>query len=214
MSDPMSDTVVLIDDEVLVRRGFRHALEEAADVVVVGEACHTTDGLRLAQRHRPRVVITSDVTALAPLRTCVTGGVIALAVAGNDGELHRALTDGARGFLLKRASHEELLAAVRAVARGHAYLCAEVTGRLLDRFEILPPPEEVARGLGSLSERERQVLARMAHGRSNDEIARELYLTCATVKSHVSHILAKLGQPNRMHAALFAQRLGLLSRTG
>lgn len=209
----MPASVLLIDDEVLVRRGFRHALEEAADVVVVGETALVADGLRLAQRHRPHVVITADVTELARLRTCVDGGVIALAAEGTDEQLHRVLSDGARGFLLKRSSHEELLAAVCAVARGHAYLCAEITGRLLDRFEILPPPEEADRGLGLLSERERQVLVRMARGRSNDEIARELYLTCATVKSHVSHILAKLGQPNRMHAALLAQRLGLLSRT-
>ncbi|GAB2836135.1 LuxR C-terminal-related transcriptional regulator [Lentzea nigeriaca] len=209
----MPASVLLIDDEVLVRRGFRLALEEAADVVVVGETARAADGLPLAQRHRPHVVITADVTELARLRTCVGGGVIVLAAEGTDEQLHRVLTDGARGFLLKRSSHEELLAAVYAVARGHAYLCAEMTGRLLDRFEILPPPEEADRGLGLLSERERQVLVRMARGRSNDEIARELYLTCATVKSHVSHILAKLGQPNRMHAALLAQRLGLLSRT-
>ena len=209
----MPASVLLIDDEVLVRRGVRHALEEAADVVVVGETARVADGLLLAQRHRPHVVITADVTELARLRTCVDRGVIVLAAEGSDEQLHRVLTDGARGFLLKRSSHEELLAAVCAVARGHAYLCAEMTGRLLDRFEILPPPEEADRGLGLLSDRERQVLVRMARGRSNDEIARELYLTCATVKSHVSHILAKLGQPNRMHAALLAQRLGLLSRT-
>ncbi|MFC3892812.1 LuxR C-terminal-related transcriptional regulator [Lentzea rhizosphaerae] len=209
----MPVSVLLIDDEVLVRRGFRLALEEAADVVVVGETARVADGLLLAQRHRPHVVITADVTELARLRACVDCGVVVLAAEGTDEQLHRVLTEGARGFLLKRSSHEELLAAVCAVARGHAYLCAEMTGRLLDRFEILPPPEEADRGLGLLSERERQVLIRMARGRSNDEIARELYLTCATVKSHVSHILAKLGQPNRMHAALLAQRLGLLSRT-
>ena len=100
------------------------------------------------------------------------------------------------------------------MARGHAYLCAEVTGRLLDRFEIVPPAEVLDRGLGLLSDRDRQVLVRMGRGRSHDEIARELYLTCATVKSHFSQILAKLGQPNRMHAALLAQRMGLLARTG
>ncbi|MGW6929302.1 LuxR C-terminal-related transcriptional regulator [Lentzea sp. NPDC054927] len=205
--------MLLIDDEVLVRTGFRHALEEDADVVVVGDTARAAEGLLLAQRHRPHVVITADVTAVARLRTCATG-VIVLAVENTDEQLHRVLSDGARGFLLKRSSREELLAAVRAVARGHAYLCAEVTGRLLDRFEIVPPAEELDRGLGLLSDRERQVLVRMARGRSNDEIARELYLTCATVKSHVSHVLAKLGQPNRMHAALLAQRMGLLSRAG
>jgi DNA-binding NarL/FixJ family response regulator len=210
----MPASVLLIDHEVLVRGGIRHALEEAEDVVVVGETARAADGVLLAQRHRPHVVITADVTELARLCTCVDGGgVIVLAAEGSDEQLHRVLTDGARGFLLKRSSHEELLAAVCAVARGHAYLCAEMTGRLLDRFEILPPPEEARRGLELLSERERQVLVRMARGRSNDEIARELYLTCATVKSHVSHILAKLGQPNRMHVALLAQRLGVLSRT-
>lgn len=210
----MLASVLLIDDEVLVRKGFRYALEEAPDVVVVGESARAAEGLPLAQRHRPHVVLTADVTELARLRTCASGGVIVLAVQGTDEQLHRVLAGGARGFLLRSASHEELLAAVRAVAHGHAYLCAEMTGRLLDRFEILPPQEEADRGLGLLSERERQVLVRMARGRSNDEIARELYLTCATVKSHVSHILAKLGQPNRMHAALLAQRLGLLSRAG
>ena len=207
-------SVLLIDDEALVRTGFRHVLEEDADVVVVGDTARAAEGLLLAQRHRPQVVITADVTAIARLRTCATGGVIMLAVQNTDEQLHRVLNDGARGFLLKRSSREELLAAVRAVARGHAYLCAEVTGRLLDRFEIVPPSEEADRGLGLLSDRERQVLVRMARGRSNDEIARELYLTCATVKSHVSHILAKLGQTNRMHAALLAQRMGLLIRTG
>lgn len=210
----MPASVVLIDDEVLVRRGIRHALEDAADIVVVGEAARVADGLRLAQRFQPQVVLTADVTELARLRTWAVGGVIVLAVESTDERLHQALTDGARGFLLKRAGYEELVTAVRAVAQGHAHLCAEVTGRLLDRFEILPPSEEADRGLGLLSDRERQVLVRMARGRSNEEIARELYLTCATVKSHVSHVLAKLGQPNRMHAALLAQRLGLLSRTG
>lgn len=207
-------SVLLIDDEALVRTGFRHVLEEDTDVVVVGDTARAAEGLLLAQRHRPHVVITADVTATARLRPCATGGVIVLAVQNTDEQLHRVLSDGARGFLLKRSSREELLAAVRAVARGHAYLCAEVTGRLLDRFEIVPPAEELDRGLGLLSDRERQVLVRMARGRSNDEIARELYLTCATVKSHVSHVLAKLGQPNRMHAALLAQRMGLLTRTG
>lgn len=210
----MLTSVLLIDDEVVVRKGFRCGLEEAPDVVVVGDTARVADGLLLAQRHRPHVVLTADVTDLARLRTCAAGGVIALVVEGTDEQLHRVLSDGARGLLLKRTSHEELLAAVRAVARGHAYLCPEMTGRLLDRFEIVPPSEEVDRGLGLLSDRERQVLVRMARGRSNDEIARELYLTCATVKSHVSHILAKLGQPNRMHAALLAQRMGLLTRTG
>ncbi|MCP2247285.1 LuxR C-terminal-related transcriptional regulator [Lentzea aerocolonigenes] len=210
----MPVSVLLIDDEVLVRQGFRNALEETADVVVVGEASRAAEGLCLARRHQPEVVLTADVTDLPRLRTCVTGGVIVLAWECTDERLHRVLTAGARGLLLKRASREELVAAVRAVAQGHAHLGAEVAGRLLDRFEILPPPEEADRGLGLLSDRERQVLVRIARGRSNDEIARELYLTCATVKSHVSHILAKLGQPNRMHAALLAQRLGLLTRAG
>lgn len=209
----MLTSVILIDDEVLVRTGLRHALEDEADVAVVGECARVTEGLPLARTRRPDVVLTADVAELARLRMFAAGGVIVLGARSTDEQLHQVLAGGARGVLLKSSSREELLAAVRAVARGQAYLCAEVTGRLLDRFEILPPPEEADRGLGLLSERERQVLVRMARGRSNDEIARELYLTCATVKSHVSHVLAKLGQPNRMHAALLAQRLGL-NRSG
>ncbi|GGO90198.1 hypothetical protein GCM10012280_35170 [Wenjunlia tyrosinilytica] len=129
-----------------------------------------------------------------------------------DGHLYRSLKAGVRGFLLKSAGQEELTFAVRAVAGGEAYICPTMTRRLIDRFEILPPSQERPHtvALAALSGRETQVLSGIAMGRSNQEIARELHLTPATVKSHVSHILAKLELPNRMHAALLAYRTGLV----
>ncbi|GLZ28688.1 DNA-binding response regulator [Lentzea sp. NBRC 105346] len=203
-------SVLLVDDEDLVRRGFRNALEETPDVTVVAEARTGAEAVDLFPRCEPSVVLTADLSVLEPLHG--RAGVIVVASSDQDALLHRALLGGARGFLLKRVSHEELVGAVRAVARGHAFICSEMTAHLVDRFELVPPADQLS--LGRLSSRELQVLACVARGRSNDDIARELYLTRATVKSHVSHILAKLRQPNRMHAALYAQRMGLVSRTG
>lgn len=200
--------VLLVDDEDLVRRGFRTALDDTPGIVVVAEARTKHEAVRQADEHRPDVVLTADIGCLETIRA----PVIVLAANDHDDLLHRAILGGARGFLLRRVSHDELVSAVRAVARGHAFICSEMTAHLVDRFEIVPPVDQVS--LCRLSQRELEVLTFLARGRSNDEIARELFLTCATVKSHVSHILTKLHQPNRMHAALYAQRMGLVSRTG
>jgi DNA-binding NarL/FixJ family response regulator len=189
--------VLLVDDEDLVRRGFRAALEDTPDIVVA-EARSAGE----AREHQADVVLTADMAALD------RRNVIVLAASAEDALLHCAIAGGARGFLLRSTSCDELVNAVRAVAQGHAYICAEMTAHLVDRFRILPPIDQVR---GRLSDRELEVLYCVARGRSNDEIARELFLTCATVKSHVSHILTKLGLPNRMHAALYAQRMGLVS---
>ncbi|GDY33388.1 LuxR C-terminal-related transcriptional regulator [Gandjariella thermophila] len=212
--------VLLVDNEDLVRRGFRHALGEAPDITVVAEARVGGDALRLVGEHRPRVVLVDPgratpqdgvefVRALA--RAGADTGVIVLTSQARDDHLFRSLRAGARGFLLKSLSQEELVYAVRSVAEGKAFICPAMTRRMLDRFEILPPPDErsATASLAALSRRETQVLAGIAVGKSNQQIARELHLTAATVKSHVSHILAKLRLPNRMHAALLAYRLGL-----
>ncbi|TWP54290.1 response regulator transcription factor [Lentzea tibetensis] len=200
--------VLLVDDEDLVRRGVRTALDDTPDLLVVAEARTQHEAIRKADEHRPDVVLTADIAGL----DVFDAPVIVLAATDRDDQLHRAIRSGARGFVLKRVSHDELVSAVRAVARGHAFICSEMTAHLVDRFEIVPPVDPVS--LCRLSRRELEVLAFLARGSSNDEIARELFLTCATVKSHVSHILTKLHQPNRMHAALYAQRMGLVSRTG
>jgi DNA-binding NarL/FixJ family response regulator len=214
--------VMLVDDEDLVRRGFRQALGEATDITVVAEARVGVAALRLVREHRPGVVLVDVgrrsredgvrfVRELAGVAGTPNPGIIALTSLARDDDLFRTLRAGASGFLLKSLSQEELIYAVRAVAAGEAFICPAMTRRLLDRFEILPPPDERswAASLAGLSRRETQVLAGIAAGRSNRQIAAELHLTAATVKSHVSHILAKLGLPNRMHAALLAHRLGV-----
>jgi DNA-binding NarL/FixJ family response regulator len=215
--------IMLIDDEDLVRQGFQQALGEAADIAVVAETRVGPEALDLARRRRPGVILidaglsrqdgTEIVRELARSPAGHFPGVIALTSLELDDYLFHMLKAGARGFLLKSVSQSELVYAVRAVARGHAFVCPAMMRRLIDRFEILPPPGagSYANALAALSRREKQVLAGVAVGKSNQEIACELHLTAATVKSHVSHILAKLGLPNRMHAALLAHRVGLVS---
>ncbi|MER5472974.1 response regulator transcription factor [Streptomyces sp. NPDC002685] len=214
--------VMLVDNEDLVRRGFRQALAEAPDITVVADTRVGEEALRVAELRRPQVVLVDAECAFIrklaqPLETAETAvpgvapGIIVLTSNALDSHLLGSLKAGARGFLLKSASQDELISAVRAVADGGAFLCPTMTRRLIDRFEILPPPHERshAGALASLSGRETQVLCGIAMGRSNQEIAHELHVTLATVKSHVSRILAKLELPNRMHAALMAQRSGL-----
>ncbi|SED96036.1 DNA-binding response regulator, NarL/FixJ family, contains REC and HTH domains [Streptomyces sp. KS_5] len=212
--------VMLVDNEDLVRRGFRQALGEAPDITVVADTRVGEEALRMAELRRPQVVLVDAecefIGKLArPLGTVVprvAPGIVVLTSNALDSHLLGSLKAGARGFLLKSASQDELISAVRAVADGAAFLCPTMTRRLIDRFEILPPPHERSHAvaLASLSGRETQVLCGIAMGRSNQEIAHELHVTLATVKSHVSRILAKLELPNRMHAALMAQRSGLV----
>jgi DNA-binding NarL/FixJ family response regulator len=220
MDDVSTLEVMLVDNEDLVRRGFRQALGEAPDITVVADTRVGEEALRMAELRRPQVVLVDAecefIGKLArPLGTTVprvAPGIIVLTSNALDSHLLGSLKAGARGFLLKSASQDELISAVRAVADGAAFLCPTMTRRLIDRFEILPPPHERSHAvaLASLSGRETQVLCGIAMGRSNQEIAHELHVTLATVKSHVSRILAKLELPNRMHAALMAQRSGLV----
>ncbi|MGX1887184.1 LuxR C-terminal-related transcriptional regulator [Streptomyces sp. NPDC055287] len=212
--------VMLVDNEDLVRRGFRHALGEASDITVVADTRVGEEALRMFELRRPQVVLVDAeyefVRKLAkPSGAAAPGivpGIVVLTSIDLDSHLYGSLKAGASGFLLKSASQEELTSAVRAVAGGAAFICPTMTRRLIDRFEILPPPQERSHAvaLATLSGRETQVLSGIAMGRSNQEIARELHVTPATVKSHVSRILAKLELPNRMHAALMAQRSGLV----
>ncbi|TQK42325.1 DNA-binding NarL/FixJ family response regulator [Streptomyces sp. SLBN-118] len=208
--------VMLVDNEDLVRRGFRQALAEASDITVVADTRVGETACRMVEQRRPQVVLLDAeyefIQKLARPAQAPAPGIIVLTSIGLDSHLFGSLKAGASGFLLKSASQEELTSAVRAVARGAAFICPTMTRRLIDRFEILPPPHERshAAALAALSGRERQVLWGIAMGRSNQEIAHELHVSPATVKSHVSRILAKLELPNRMHAALMAQRSGLV----
>ncbi|MFF3242149.1 LuxR C-terminal-related transcriptional regulator [Streptomyces sp. NPDC002870] len=224
MDDFSSLEVMLVDNEDLVRRGFRHALGEVPDITVVADTRVGEEALRMVELRRPQVVLVDagyefirklaqpSAAGASEIEPGMSPGIVVLTSIDLDSHLFGALKAGARGFLLKSASQEELTSAVRAVAHGAAFICPTMTRRLIDRFEILPPPQERSHAvaLATLSGRETQVLSGIARGRSNQEIAHELHVTPATVKSHVSRILAKLELPNRMHAALLAQRSGLV----
>lgn len=209
--------VILADSDDLVRHGLRSFLHEEIDIQIVGEARCAGEAIQLAERYAPDVVITEawgqpiEVVDLFHRFTILGARIIALASLDDDSYLFTSLKAGASGFLLKSATQAELSYAVRAVAAGHAVICPPMTRRLIDRFEIRPPTESQScvAALITLSGRETQVLEMIAFGRSNSDIGTGLCLSLATVKSHVSNILAKLNLENRTQAALFASHLGL-----
>jgi DNA-binding NarL/FixJ family response regulator len=208
--------VVLADDQALVRGGFRMILDARDDLSVVGEAADGAEAVALVERLVPDVVL-MDVRmpvldGLEALRRIVSSGspsrVVILTTYDVDDWVVSALRDGASGFLLKDARPEDLAEAVRVVARGDALLAPSVTRRLLDRFvAALPQP---APSLEGLTEREVEVLRLVALALSNAEIAARLVVTEATVKTHVSAVLRKLGLRDRVQAVVLAYDVGLV----
>ncbi|MFF0310255.1 response regulator [Streptosporangium sp. NPDC004379] len=204
--------VLIADDEALVRSGLRMILEAAGDIVVVGEARGGDEAVTAVARLRPEVVLmdvrmpgTDGLTAAA--RVLAAPGapkVVMLTTFDLDEYVHEALRLGAVGFLLKDTPPRELAAAVRTVAAGQAMLSPTVTKRLITSFvDRAPSRAETARDrLASLTAREEDVIRALARGLSNAEIGRELRLAEATVKAHVSRVLAKLGLTNRVQAAI------------
>ncbi|MFD8528361.1 response regulator [Streptosporangium canum] len=215
----MSVRVLVADDQALVRGGFRMILEARADLEVVGEAGDGREAVALVERLRPEVVLMDvrmpDVDGLEATRRIVASGsparVIILTTYDVDEAVFAALRAGASAFLLKDVRPAELVEAVRVVARGDALLAPSVTRRLLDRFAaVLPDPAGPPADLGRLSEREVEVLRLVALALSNAEIAERLVLTEATVKSHVSAVLRKLGLRDRVQAVVLAYDVGLV----
>jgi DNA-binding NarL/FixJ family response regulator len=218
----MTIRVVVADDQVLVRAGFRLLVESAADLEVVGEAADGTEALELARRERPDVVlmdirmpmmdgleatrhITADET-LAGVR------VLMLTTFDLDEYVYQALRVGASGFLLKDTPPAELLAAIRVVAAGDALLAPGITRRLIAEFVRRPDPTRAApAALDALTEREREVLGLIAHGLSNAELAERLVVSAATSKTYVSRLLAKLGARDRAQLVAIAYETGLVS---
>lgn len=208
--------IALVDDEGLARDSFSAVLthEEGMELLTVTDS--PRDAVMTAERTDPDVILT-DLTvgqenALEILSRTqgLRAKIVVITSRDSEESLFRALKLGARGYLLKSTTRHELIEAVRAVARGNAYLCPVMVSLMLDRFKILPPaggPHGSA--FSELSDREVEVLKGIALGMSNNEIAQDLSLTIATVKSHVSNVLSKLGLRDRLQAGILAHRKGL-----
>ncbi|WP_314503477.1 response regulator transcription factor [uncultured Microbacterium sp.] len=211
--------VLLVDDHALMRAGFRAILEAAGDISVAGEATNGEDAVAAASALRPDVICMDvqmpvmdglEATRRIVADPAIDSAVIVVTTFDRDEYLFAALDAGASGFLLKNAGADELIAAVRVVAAGDALLAPEVTRRVIGRFAAgsAPIPRSWAPA-ESLTEREAEVLRLVAQARSNGEIARELFIGEATVKTHVSNLLQKLGARDRVHAAVLAHQHGL-----
>jgi DNA-binding NarL/FixJ family response regulator len=212
--------VVIADDQALVRGGFRAILEAERDIEVVAEAADGSEVLDLARRHRIDVVlmdirmprldgIEATRRLLAEPRTSPTR-VLVLTTFDLDEYVYEALRAGASGFLLKDVLPEHLAPAIRVVAAGEALLAPSVTRRLIERFARMPPAGGTSASLEQLSPRELDVLGLVTRGMSNTEIAQRLFVAESTVKTHVSHILTKLGLRDRVHAVVFGYESGLV----
>ena len=226
----MTVRVVLADDQALLRKGFRMILEAEDGVEIVGEAADGSDAVRLAELYRPDVVlmdvrmpVLDGIEATRAITSSDAAGatrVLILTTFDLDEYAFSALRAGASGFLLKDVPPAELVSAIRTVARGDAVVSPRVTRRLLEEYADTLP-DLAADGSGSegkgehpaiaqLTEREREVLLAVADGLSNAEIAERLYVSEATVKSHVGRLLAKLGLRDRVQAVVFAFQSGLV----
>jgi DNA-binding NarL/FixJ family response regulator len=217
----MSIRVVIADDQAVVRSGFRAILEDEPDLEVVGDAGDGLAAVEVARSRRADVVLMDirmpRLDGLEATRRLAGPGVehpidvIVVTTFDLDDYVFGALRAGAAGFLLKDASPDTLAAAIRAVANGHGLIAPEVTRRLIARFAAAAPDPARRHELERLSEREREVLLEVARGRSNGQIARRLFIEEATVKSHVSSILLKLGLHSRVQAVILAYETGLVS---
>ncbi|MBV7697073.1 response regulator transcription factor [Streptomyces sp. TRM70350] len=209
--------VVVVDDEPLVRSGLRAILGSATDIGVVAD-CGGAEAVMTVARHRPEVVLldirmpdVDGLTVLTGLAAMTPPPAVAMLTTFDAGEyVDRALRAGAAGFLMKNASPEQLLHAVRVLAGGGKVLAPEAAGPVIGAYLTSAPADDAARLVSALTERERHVLALVGRGMSNRAIAGRLHLAHGTVKDHVSALLAKLGGINRVQAAVIAERAGML----
>jgi DNA-binding NarL/FixJ family response regulator len=210
--------VAIVDDQPLMRSGLRLTIEAEDDMTVVGEAGDGREAIQLTARAAPDVVLMDiqmpvlDGLAATDelLRRSQPPAIIVLTTFDRDEYVFEALRAGASGFLLKNAPPEDLVEAIRVVARGDALLAPAVTGRVIAEFARHRAPGPPDPALDQLTDRERQVLTHLATGATNTEIARAMILGEATVKTHVSSVLAKLGLRDRVQAVVYAYEHGLI----
>src|ERR687883_283394 len=213
--------LLIVDDQALVRAGFRMILEAEPDIDVVGEAADGREAVAEVQRLRPDVVLMDvrmpEVDGIEATRRLLgsdgtTAKVVMLTTFDMDEYVYEALRAGASGFLLKDVPPEQLVAGIRAVASGDALLAPSVTRRVIEEF-VRRPPESVRTPpseLADLTAREAEILRLIARGLSNAEIAKELVVSETTVKTHVAHVLMKLGLRDRVQAVVFAYEAGVV----
>jgi len=212
--------ILVVDDQALIRSGLRMILDAETDMTVVGEAADGREAVLSGKRLRPDVIL-MDVRmpvmdGIDATRQLLGSGldpdpsVLILTTFDLDEYVYAAIRAGASGFLLKDAPPDDLIHAIRVVAGGDALLAPSVTRRLIEEFAARPTPETQPEGMDDLTDREIEVLRSLAAGLSNAEIANALFVSEATVKTHVSHILTKLDLRDRVQAVVVAYESGLV----
>lgn len=218
----MTIRVAVADDQPLVRGGFGALVAHTPDLELAGEAADGEEAVALAAKERPdillmdiRMPVLDGIEATRRITgdpACTGTKVVILTTFDLDEYVYGALRAGASGFLLKDARPEDLLVAIRLVAAGDALLAPSVTRRLIERFAALPAPARTdAAALAGLTDREREVLALVARGLSNAELAVRIHVSLATAKTHVGHLLTKLGARDRAQLVMLAYETGLVA---
>ncbi len=212
--------VLLVDDQELVRRGLQRILGQEADINVVAECNDGSQVLHAVQTHKPDIVLmdvrmkqVDGITATRELKLMADSPpVMMLTTFGDDEVLWNALEAGAAGFVLKDSSAEELVRAIRVISEGGAWLDPAITGKVIEQYQRLHPENnQQSTQLSSLTTREHEVLVLLAQGLVNREIADHLFVSEATVKTHISHIFNKLDTRDRAAAIVFAYNHGVVS---
>jgi DNA-binding NarL/FixJ family response regulator len=214
----MTIRVLIADDETLIRSGLQLMLESQSDLRVVAEAEDGKTAIEMVVTHRPDVILMDiqmpQMSGIEATERITAGNdppkVVMLTTFGDDENVYQALRAGASGFLLKDSRPEDVIRAIRVVAAGEALLSPSVTRRLVDGFVTSHQPPSTNASYERLTDREQEIVALVAEGLSNQEIADRLFVSFSTAKTHVSHVLTKLELRDRIHIVIYAYQHGLV----